>query len=221
MAETQETAVTGATWATDVPAKLTASVIGRIAREFGLQIAASLEDTRQVGGGKLAELGKQPQNVRVDLHETERGVAITLRDEEGVVLECQPDDPVEDTVGGAGATEGGGVRDQGEGGGSRTGSTSPDCEKELEAEVSRLEDENAGLSREVSALHVAVEEEKRRYKTLWRERCGQLADYDVVFEEKEAELMMLRARIAELERASAHSPVHSVHDDSLTQYTLR
>lgn len=37
--------------------RLTASVISRIARELGLQIAASLEDTRQVVGGKLEEMG--------------------------------------------------------------------------------------------------------------------------------------------------------------------
>lgn len=145
----------------------------------------------------------------------EGGVSITLRDEEGVILGCQPEDPVKDTVSRAEAESDGGARDL-DGGGSRAGSTSPDREAELEAEVSRLTDENAGLSEEVSALHVKVKEEKTKYKQLWRDSCEQLAEYDTIIGEREVEIRTLKARIAELEM-DAHLPVHVVPDDLLTR----
>lgn len=194
--------------------RLTASVIGRIARELGLQIAASLEDTRQVVDGKLEEIGKQSQNVRVELRESERGVAITLRDEEGVVLECQPEEEsgdgadVETEEGGG---EGGGAREESEGGGSRAEAYR---RAELEAEVSRLEDVNAGLNVEVGELRTKVDEEKKRYRVLWRESCEQLAEYDVIVEEKDTEIRALKARIEELE-AGTHLPEPTVHGGSL------
>ena len=72
--------------------RLTASVVSRIAKELGLEISASLEDTRQVVSGKITEMGRQPQNVQVDLVESGSGVVITLRDDEGVFLMSQPED---------------------------------------------------------------------------------------------------------------------------------
>jgi hypothetical protein len=55
--------------------RLTAAVIARVARELGLSVSASLEDLRQIVGGKIEEMGHEPQNVRVTLSET-RGLPV-------------------------------------------------------------------------------------------------------------------------------------------------
>ena len=70
--------------------------------------------------------------------------------------------------------------------------------------LSRLADENTGLNLEVSELKVKLEEEKRKYKRLWRESCEQLAEYDSIVAEKDREIAALRARMAELE---AYHPI--------------
>ena len=56
--------------------RLTARVVRRIAEELQLNISASLEDTRQIVGGKIED-GTKTANVRVDLAETENGVVMT------------------------------------------------------------------------------------------------------------------------------------------------
>ena len=53
--------------------RLTAGVVRRIAEELELNISASLEDTRAA----RSRMGRKPQNVRVDLAETENGVVMT------------------------------------------------------------------------------------------------------------------------------------------------
>ena len=45
---------------------------------------------------------------------------------------------------------------------------------------------------------------------MWKDSCEQLADYDAVRAEKEAEMVTLKLRIAELE-ARDHTPEPSLH----------
>ena len=163
-------------------------------------------------------MGRQPRNVQVELIETEGGVAISLRDDDGAFLESQPEDPENEEDGGqvgdrAGEDNEGdpardGTREDGEEGGSR--GASPDAAA-LEAEVSRLTDENTGLHTEVSELRERVENRKRKYKQLWRDSCEQMADYDAIIAEKETEIATLKSRVAELE-AWGHTPEPSAHD---------
>ena len=149
--------------------RLTASVMGRIARELGVGGSASLEDLRQIVGG---EMGHSPWNVQVDLAETERGVVIARRDDEGLFLECQPgelEDGDEERGTGGGDADGGGggarERDGGAGGGA-TATAPTEREAALETEVGRLTVENATLQVEVSELSERVEGEKKKYKCL-------------------------------------------------------
>ena len=188
--------------------RLTATLIRRIARGLGLDISASLEDARQVVSG---EMGREPQNVRVDLTDTDRGMVIHLRDERGVIMESQPEEStVEDE------------RDDAEDGRSmRDGSVTsprgtPDREAELQAELARVMEENAGLTAEVSTLK---DEEKKKYKQLWRESCGQLSEHDAVMADKEKEIAILRARVAELEGRDVPSPRVAHTSDSMSYST--
>ena len=189
--------------------RLTASVVGRIAKALGLAISASLEDTRQVVGGKIEEMGRQPRNVQVELSETEGGVVISLRDDDGAFLESQPENPEnEDEDSARAGEEDGGAREESrshEEGGSHSASPGGAHEAALEAEVDRLTEENTGLHLEVSGLRERVEDEKRKYKQLWRDSCEQLADYDAIIAGKESEITRLKARVAELE-ARGYTP---------------
>ena len=72
--------------------RLTGIVMRRVAKELGLSVSASLEDMRQIVSGEIEAAGREPRNVRVELTESERGTKIALRDEEGVFLECHPED---------------------------------------------------------------------------------------------------------------------------------
>ena len=165
----------------------------RLAKELGLEISASLEDTRQVVSGKITEVGRHPQNVQVDLVECGRGVVITLRDDEGAFLMSQPVDR-EDEGDGQGDDAVSMRNAVGVGGGvSRTRTPSgsgSEREAELEAELSRLADENTGLNLEVRELKVGSGR---------REGKVQLAEYDSIVAEKDREIAALRVRMAELE----------------------
>ena len=161
---------------------------------------------RQIVSGKIEAAGREPRNVRVELTDSERGVIISLRDDEGAFLVCQPEETEER---GAGHEGGGSGEEEGDGelgggashGGGRTRSARPgDGDEhddatdhaELEAELDRLTeentafvdenaallDENTTLRKEVSELKVKVAEERDKYKSLWRDSCEQLREHD-------------------------------------------
>ena len=139
-----------------------------------------MEDTRQVIGGKI---GQQPQNVRVDLTETESGVVIFLHDE-GEFLESQPGDS-DHEEGQAGKGEEDGRSDHVQDGAHEEASNSGGMSHVtlldtavLEAELNHLTGENTGLHMEVSELREKVDDGKRKYKQLWKDSCEQLVDYD-------------------------------------------
>ena len=69
--------------------------MGRLAKELGLNVSASLEDMRQIVSGKIEAAGREPRNMRVELTDSERGVIISLRDDEGAFLVCQPEETEE------------------------------------------------------------------------------------------------------------------------------
>lgn len=73
--------------------RLTAVHLRRLAGALGIPTSASSEDLRQLIAGKLEEMGREPMNVQVGLHKTDRGVHLTLRDAEGVIREVDPSPP--------------------------------------------------------------------------------------------------------------------------------
>ena len=70
-------------------ARLTASVVTRIAEGLELPLSASLEETRQLIDGKLSA-EREPRNVQVDLLDAASGVTIRLRDASVAFLELPP-----------------------------------------------------------------------------------------------------------------------------------
>ena len=72
--------------------RLTGAVIRRVAKELGLTVSASVEDMRQIVSGKIESEGREPRNVIVEVTESETGTMVALRDDEGIFLECHPDD---------------------------------------------------------------------------------------------------------------------------------
>ena len=147
--------------------RLTAGVMGMLAKELGLSVLATLENMRQIVSGKIEAAGREPRNVRVELTDSERGVIISLRDDEGAFLVCQPEETEGRGAGHEGGSSGelgGGVSD-----GGRTRSARPvdgdDHDDvvdhaELEAELDRLteEDENTALFGENTILRKEVSE---------------------------------------------------------------
>ena len=159
----------------------------------------------------MTEMGREQQNVQVDILESDGGNVIRLRDENGVFLECQPDE-----------SSGSGDERDPEDGGSSDGvredgsSTEESRESRLEAELSQLGAENWALRSQMSELHGKLEDEKRKYRDMWRVSCEQLAEYDILITEKDGEIVSLRARVTELESHTptvGHSP-HTRHDSA-------
>ena len=68
--------------------RLTTQVMHRIAAALGLP-RASRDDVRQMVEGHLSE-DRLPQNVQVDIVESEVGTTIRLRDADGVFLDVPP-----------------------------------------------------------------------------------------------------------------------------------
>ena len=69
--------------------RLTARVIKGIARELGLDVSAGTrEDILLTVEGKLGDVGREPQNVRVDITEYDGMTIAVLCDEQGTVVEC-------------------------------------------------------------------------------------------------------------------------------------
>ena len=200
MSGEEETAPTSPTRARTYPLnsrRLTADVIGRIAASLGLPRAGSLEDKRQMIGGKLEEAEREPRNVQVVVAETEDGVTVRLQDETGVFREITPGS-VEVEAGSRRRSRGDSEGSDGSGGG---GARSDDLETararitELEAELLRADEEHASLREEVSSVREELEEERVKYKALWRMSCEQLARHDDLIAAKEKEIEDLKASL--------------------------
>jgi hypothetical protein len=70
--------------------RLTAAIIKRIARALELPESAALDDVRQMVDGTPTERGEEPKSVQVALIDTDGGVVIELRNEDGTFLEVEP-----------------------------------------------------------------------------------------------------------------------------------
>ena len=198
--------------------RLTVQVIKDIARELGLNVSSGArEDILLAVEGKIGDMGRKPQNVRVEITEYDRMTITVLRDKQGTVVESTLEEEMdqseqdrnlcEEPSGDVGR-ESEGVMIM-EGLGNKTAA--------LEDKVSRLASENAELSEkpsclseditslnmEVSRLKGVMEEEREKYRRLWRDSSQQLAEYDGAISEMVVEVVTLKVRVAELESVSA------------------
>ena len=199
MSGEEETAPTSPTRARTYPLnsrRLTADVIGRIAASLGLPRAGSLEDKRQMIGGKLEEAEREPRNVQVVVAETEDGVTVRLQDETGVFREITPGS-VEVEAGSRRRSRGDSEGSDGSGGGARSDDVETARARitELEGELLRADEEHASLREEVSSVREKLEEERVKYKALWRMSCEQLARHDDLIAAKEREIEDLKASL--------------------------
>ena len=187
--------------------RLTAVIVKRIAKALELPDSAALDDLRQMVDGKLSERGEEPKSVQVALIDTERGVVIELRNEDGVFLTVAPDPDPDAERAERNSTSPPRSTD-----GSESGARVDSRLAELEREVKRLTEENAALSEEVSELRDGMRVSKQKYRELWRLNCEQLSEYDSLVAAKEE---ALQGRMAELEAPKtgsvSSSLLHGVH----------
>ena len=190
--------------------RLTAVIVKRIAKALELPDSAALDDLRQMVDGKLSERGEEPKSVQVALIDTERGVVIELRNEDGVFLTVAPDPDPDAERAERNSTSPPRSTD-----GSESGARVDSRLAELEREVKRLTEENAALSEEVSELRDGMRVSKQKYRELWRLNCEQLSEYDSLVASKEEEIKALQGRMAELEAPKtgsvSSSLLHGVH----------
>jgi len=81
--------------------RLTTAQLQRIVRGLKVHTTARGDELRQMVDGRLTEMGKQPRNVQVIISWVER---LSLRDDNGVFLEVDPEESV-DSPGGGESTE--------------------------------------------------------------------------------------------------------------------
>ena len=201
----------------------------RLARRLGLPTSASAEETRQIIDGKLSEMGREPRNVQVVIAEPEVGGAecLWLQDETGVFLRAELDSEpdLRDGEEHSNPDEGHGDQEEEEPPATleslkraleeaelrqhRLTSQLEDKEEELghvqaaldqeKSRVASLLGESADATREVSEMKESVKREKEKVREIWRLNCEQLAQYDAECTSKDAEIVVLKAKICELE----------------------
>ena len=161
--------------------RLTARVIKGIARELGLDVSAGArEDILLAVEGKIGDMGREPQNVRVEITEYDGKTIAVLRNEQGTVVESTLEEAQSEQDRNLGEEPSGDVGRESEGVTIREGLGNKTAS--LEDEVSRLASENAelrektsrlfeditSLNVEVSRLRGRMEEEREKYRRLWR-----------------------------------------------------
>ena len=161
------------------PLNSAANVIGRVAKDLGLPVSASLADTRVMVDGKLAE-EHELRNVQVDVIERGPGVrTIKLRDENGMFLEIPAGGELGEERESGRAEAKSRESSEDEPDGARDDSTSReellrqlraahDRAHELETEFGQARQSCEYAAEEVSRLNDKVKEEKDKYMALWR-----------------------------------------------------
>ena len=179
--------------------RLTACNLKCIARALDVPTTSSAAEVRTLLDGKLTELGKEPRNTQVKLHES--GM-IELLEEGGVFLQIAEDIdfPVLPT-----SSE--------ESDGDSSGDTGEIAY--LKKALCDAKNSRDTLQGEVTALTAEVEKLSRRCKELWSLNCTQLAEFDEILSVKDEELAALCQQGRNSTAAAAHTtypglpgPVH-------------
>ena len=163
----------------------------QLSEALGLPITGSSKELRQQIEGKLSE--REDSNVQVVIQETPQVEAVLwLVDTDGPFLqttsihrECRGSSDSELT-GELAAT-----RQQ------LDEALAGMRQLQLELEAVRRDGE-LGSGTEVDRLKAKLEAERERHRQLWRTSCEQVAEQDALLSDKEAELEVLRTRLATL-----------------------
>ena len=202
--------------------RLAARHIRQLAEMLELPTNMSTEELRQVIEGKLANDGREPQNVQVIVRERPRTeVCLFLVDYSGVFLESAPtwwesqgdSHSLSELV-----QENEALREQLTEQSSVLRDTCESLERETQraselerqlatekqrADVaeSRLGETGVPLTSptEKSRLEAELQSEKERVKQIWRKNCQQLAEHDAVMADRDAEIAALKVRLNVLE----------------------
>ena len=174
--------------------RLTTNHLRRLASELEVPTTASPDEIRQMIDGKLTEAGREVLNVQVVLVSAQPTCEFSLEDEGGKFLTVPAAEP--------GAPEDPTPSEprEGEGG-----------EEELREEIEALKRENQTLHDHMSTLENKLEEEKVRFRDLWRTNCRCLAEYDALISAKDTEIKELKHQL--LARSGSASP--SAPDEAL------
>ena len=206
--------------------RLSANVIGRVAKELGLSVSASLAHTRVMVDGKLAE-EHELRNMQVDVIERGPGVrTIKLRDENGMFLEIPAGGELEEERESGRAEAKSRESSEEEPDGARDDSTSReellgqlraayDRAHESETELGQARQSCEHAAEEVSRLNTKVKEEKNKYMALWHMNYEQLLEQDEAMASRDEELQALRGRDEMLEaHPRSETPPRPVHEGS-------
>ena len=153
--------------------RLTASHLRRLAAELEVPTGASTNEIRQMIDGKLTEAGRDVMNVQEVLVSAQPSCEFHLEDADGKFLtvpEAQPGDDNDHTPSEHPET--------GEG----------DTKEALEV----LKGENQAL---LDRLESQLEDEKVRFRELWRTNCQCLAEYDAMVTAKDKEIEELEQQL--------------------------
>ena len=202
--------------------RLTNAQLRLIAHAMSLPVSGIAgEQMRQMIDGKLMAMEREPRNVQVLITEAESGEALTLQDEGGVFVEAtlseehDPSSAAEETEGIA--TDTGDERGQQEDSeGLPQELERIDAEnRQLREQLVEQQEENTRITealvrervrvRDVEATSTArieelsseLKKEREKARVVWLLNCEQIAQYDRDLDEKEREIVRLRALLAE------------------------
>lgn len=154
--------------------RLTAAHLRRLATAVGVPATAAGDEVRTMVEGKMAELGREPQNVQVVLGATPLD-AFSLLDADGpfLTVEAEEEAPEEERP------------------------ELSDAESERsEGELQGLREELEAVRAENEGLREQLDHEKMRVREVWRTNCQCLAEYDQLIGQQEAEIKRLKDLLA-------------------------
>ena len=160
--------------------KLTTPLLKQLAKGLGLSTTASLEENRQLIGGKLEEMDREPKRTQAIVEKGTAGMKVT--EEDGVFMEVEPEEPVE------GEEEESGDEEE---------DSEPD---ELRQELKEATKANEALQQEVIKLGQKLERERAKSKELWKMNCAQLSEFDSTPEKKDGEIAKLKRQLAAVKK---------------------
>lgn len=187
--------------------RLRIKCLRRIAGALGLATDASAAQTRKLIEEKLVEMDRQPTDVQVIVQGTNDDGNIFLVDESGIIKSIKG---ALKHVSGESRSDGV-VRSVLRGSDSDTRQLRSMLDEqtdkvealtaELRTAQQMLVDEQASSREkdtEITRLEDLLAKEKQRVKKHWREKCELLLAHEEALEEKDAEILLVRARIVSL-----------------------
>ena len=155
---------------------LTASHLRCLAAELEVPTGASTDEICQMIDGKLTEAGRDVMNVQVVLISAQPSCEFHLEDADGKFLTVPEAEPGDDD--------------------DHMPSEHPETEEgDTKEALEVLKGENQALLDRVSRLESQLEDEKVRFRELWRTNCQCLAEYDAMVTAKDKEIKELEQQL--------------------------